>query len=181
MFKTISWPEFISAASWLVGAYYAVSIPWLFHREIIQFLKGRNKASDESDHELISNPENLMGDAKPSEIPKKQTADAEDITISASVSKQSFEEEHEDEILSNRVIADLLGEITILAKVHADSKSLIDEIRSALIDLLSNYSQTNLSERNLIGKHIAAQYASQCSIDLSTQEIKSCWPSSEEN
>jgi hypothetical protein len=181
MFKSISWQEFIHASLWVIGIYYLLAIPVLYWRDIVQILKGRMETRAEEEPDAINGQENLMGDIKPSAKPNRQTTTAEDIVFSSSATNKSFEQEQADDIVSNRIIAELLDEIKILAQVHASSKATKEEVLSVLTDLLSNYSQASSSERDLINNHIRDQYLGQCSIELFKQEVESCWSSSEGN
>jgi hypothetical protein len=181
MFKSISWQEFIHAALWVIGIYYLLAIPVLYWRDIVQILKGRMEPRAEEEREVINGQENLMGNIQPSAKPNRETTSAEEIVFSPSVTNKSFDQEQADDIVSNRIIAELLDEVKILAQVHASSKATKEEVLSVITDLLSNYSQISSFEKDLINNHIQDQYSGQCSIELFKQEVESCWSSPEEN
>jgi hypothetical protein len=177
MFSSISWSEFINAALWLVGVYYTVSIPFLYRKEIFQRLTSHNSSNPESIDEPVHGFDSLMGRVSPGQVPNKRTVTADEILIESQASNDSFETEQFDDISSDKIIAELLTEIKVLAKVNKESDPKLDEILSTLSDLLFNYSHVSQSTRTTINQFISEQYKTQCGISLAEDDLKTIWPS----
>lgn len=90
MLESISWQEFISTITLLIGGYYAVTVLLLYSTEITNFFKqkkltpsGTKTRSGQNDS---SQSDNLMGRVRHENhvaqtVPREETANAEDIDV----------------------------------------------------------------------------------------------------
>lgn len=176
MFGSFSWSDFLSAALWIVGGYYAVAIPALYYRVLVEKLRGNTPKTPDEQLTQKKSYGGLMGCVKSDLQPSRQTVEALDVEISTPPSKESFDSQQFDDLLSAPNTAALLGEIKVVAKVNQENNNSKEEILSVLQTLLSSHAHLNDTQRQLVSEFISQQYQTQCSMQFAGHELESLWP-----
>jgi hypothetical protein len=174
MFKAISWSEFLTAITLLLGVYYAAIAILYYRNEITDFLKGRSKPKQIKSTDDESS-EDVMGSARfiDQHVPREERIATEDIeTISRN--DHDFDAPETDALLVGTV-ADLLQEIKSQTDtIHGWKK---DELKPFYQEILSKYPQligTQYQEAiNLFIQNTCEEY---CQVMFELHELQQLWP-----
>lgn len=173
MFNSISWQEFLTAALWAHLGYYLIVIVVFYHKDVQAKVRRSNVVPGSSDAEKISSS-HLMGNIRPDPQPVKRTVKSDDVQVSVAPSKDDYDAEQLENLASNKVLADLLNEIRLVARVAAEDKS--SDGLSMIKELLSNYAAVPVHERQTINEFIVKEFQTQCSVELDVTQVSAAWP-----
>jgi hypothetical protein len=189
MFNSISWQEFLSAISVIVGGYYVITALLLYSEEIKSIFSQRQRKAIETDASDDQNDSNesidLMGTIKYEtsvNVPHEKSVESEEINI------QPLKEVEEPidqitaispDVLITKSVAALLREIkTIATELSQGSR---EEITSIYRSLLQNYPHligTNYQEE--ISLFIKDSLSTNATHSFTLDEIKSWWKETNE-
>lgn len=189
MFESISWQQFISTTTLLIGGYYAITVLLLYSSEISNIFKQRKAnltSAKVREHQSDSNESiELMGSvrfaASQSEnVPREDKVETESLSVVATREPEEpmavAPSETEEVLLKS--ISILLEEINTLKEVVAMGSK--EECAELFRTLLSNYSDLSQSAHEpeiTAFIHNACIAQGQFQIELS--EVKSWWPNLE--
>lgn len=147
MLESISWQEFISTITLLIGGYYVITVLLLYSSEITNFFKqkkltqsGTETRSGQNDPNQL---DNLMGSVRyenhlAQTVPREETANAEDIDVV--LSQEDEEAISTVDLLQEQVENDLATiQLEINSLTEAISERSKEESIALFKTLLSNY------------------------------------------
>ena len=184
MFNSISWQEFLSAISLIVGGYYAITTLLLYSEEIKSIFKQKQRKSIEADTSDDQNDLNesidLMGSVKYEtavNVPHEKVVESEEINA------QPLKEEEDaiDEVIVNtpdvliaKSVAELLREVkTIITELSQGSREEIASIYHSLLQRYPQLTGTNYQEE--ISLFINDSLSTNTPHSFTLDEIKSWW------
>lgn len=184
MFESISWQEYLSAISLLIGTYYVISTLLLFSSEITTIFKQGKlgfSVNRSNSHQIDSNESsNLMGKVRyESEEQHRQREEKIEVEQLTFVSNREEEEAIEvlDAVEDNRKrdLYSIKEEIQALSQVVSEVDK--EECVSLFQSLLSRYPQFYGSDiQQEINKIIYNSFLKNERFQIDTTEIKSWWP-----
>lgn len=183
MFNSISWQEYISTITLVVGGYYTIAALLLYSNEIKNIFNQKarkNINEDVSENQRDSRESNsLMGGIKyemltPENVSREQISTTEEMFFAPLAEA----DEPIDGTLNNainRFVSTLLTEIESLLEVIAkDNKK---ETATYFQALLHNYPQLVATDfQDEISQHIYDALKSGCEFQIELNEVKSWWP-----
>jgi hypothetical protein len=146
MFQSISWQEFFTTLTIILGGYYAISVLLLFSSEITHFFKSKPQSVSESDkqHPESTTESPLMGGVRferssQQELPREETSTSEELQVASQEDEEPITSvDLMEESLQND-FASITIEVSSLAEIA--SQSTKEESAALFKTLLSNYPQ----------------------------------------
>ncbi|MBX2956162.1 MAG: hypothetical protein KF846_08395 [Cyclobacteriaceae bacterium] len=187
MLESISWPEFISTITLLIGGYYVVTVLLLYSKEITNIFKQKKlnlTNTNVRENQTESNESiKLMGSVRyassqSENVPREETIETESLSV---VAAQEPEEpitevatSEPDEVLIKSVLT-LLEEINTLTEVVAVGSK--EECAELFRTLLSNYADlSRTADEQEITEFIYNSCKEHCDFQIELNEVRSWWP-----
>lgn len=184
MFQSISWQEFFTTISLIVGAYYTISVLLLYSGELTSIFNQRKsnatKDSIEGDQSESKETKDLMGKVKyitRVNVPHEKSVDAEEISVSESDAPEetiNISISDSPETLLIKAADELRQQIkALLIDFPPDSK---EEVLLAIRPLLSKFPQlAGTPHQNSVSSFIHDTLCASTSIEFHPNDIKSWW------
>jgi hypothetical protein len=198
MLQSISWQEFFTAVSLILGTYYAISTLLLYSGEITSIFKQRKPTtigeSSSTNQNESKDSNDLMGKVKymtTVNVPHEKSVDAEDVTVSNSdeVNLKPLDDIDESITISvpdspeatlAKAVSELLKQAkSLLAEFPPHDK---DEALLAFNPLFSKFPQligTTFQEE--VSELIHGTLSQNANIQIDLKDIKSWWTDEESN
>ncbi|MBS1554152.1 MAG: hypothetical protein JSU09_04435 [Bacteroidetes bacterium] len=177
MFNAISWEQFLTTASLLVGSYYLITTIIFYHNEILAWVNNRGKTKTTAPESKPSLP-NLMGKVQPEPIRpiRKQTVEADEMNFGPATQDEEVSQPPADTKLITGSVADLLQEIKTLAEMIAENNSPQEESIALFKSLLEHYPNVRDSPfREAVTIVIHTTCKDDCHFDIELNEVKQWW------
>ena len=146
MFESISWQEFFTTLTIILGGYYAISVLLLFGSEITHFFKSKPQSVSESEKQYPESTTEspLMGGVRferssHEELPREEVSTAEELQVASQEDEEPITSVDLKEESLQSDFASITIEITSLAEIAAQSTK--EETATLFKTLLSNYPQ----------------------------------------
>ncbi len=184
MFNSISWQEFLSAISVIVGGYYAITALLLYSEEIKSIFSQRQRKvieTDASDDQNDSNESiDLIGTIKyetSGNVPHEKVVESDEInTQPLKEIEESIDQvtATSSDILVTKSVAALLREIkTIVTELSQGNREEIASIYHALLQNYRHLLGTNYQEE--LSLFIQDSLSANTAHSFTLYEIKSWW------
>jgi hypothetical protein len=177
MFESISWQEFFNAGLYCVGGYYGVAVPLLYHKEIV--LGIRRGGSQEASSTATTPTGSMMGTVRPDRPTNKQTITSDHVILAGVPSKEVFEAEQRETLLSDTAIEDVIAEIDGLIKITVDYNFDKTKVREFIGNVFLKFSMLSGSQRESVNSYIIREFESKCKIRFDLDTLQELWKSAE--
>jgi hypothetical protein len=147
MLESISWQEFISTITLLIGGYYIITVLLLYSSEITSFFKQKKLTLSRTETKSVQNDsnesDNLMGSVRYANrvaqtVPREETANAEDLDVV--LSQEDEEAIAVVDVAEEQLKSDLANiQLEIHSLIEVISERSKEESISLFKTLLSNY------------------------------------------
>ncbi len=175
MFNSISWEQFLTAATLIIGGYYLITAFAFYHREIFGWLRNNKPKNSTPERGPASN---LMGKVHqdPIRTIRKQTVEADQIQFGSTTPDEESVQSTTDTKMVTGSVADLLQEIKLLGEMIVENKSHLEEGISLFKSLLEHYPNVRDSpfrEAVIIIIHTTCKET--CHYNLELNDVKTWW------
>lgn len=177
MFESISWQEFFNAGLYCVGGYYAVAVPLLYHEEIV--LAIRRRGSSEAFIPDALSPGSMMGTVRPDRPSSKQTVASDRVFVAAAPSKEAFEKEQRETLLSDGAIQEVISEIDGLIAITVDYRFDKSKVLEFIGNVFLKFSLLPGSQRESVNDYIIREFDQKCQIRFDQETLQQLWKSAE--
>lgn len=185
MFESISWQEYLSAISLLVGGYYLITTLLLFSSEITNIFKQKQfgiSAGETIQYQSESNDtDDLMGKVRyetleQQNVPRQERVEVEQLAFRANeVAEEPIKVFDELEDSRKKSIQNITEEVDALTQIVSGNNK--EEVVSLFQSLLSRYAQfIGTPYQKEINQIIYNSFKVQSEFQIELSEINSWWP-----
>jgi len=193
MFNTISWTDFLFTIATLCGGYYLICGTFLYHREIVEWLKGANPIQQRTADvpgPVEDNADDLLGKIRKTSATHddEYLDEADEIQFGKSKAQSEDAEDSSPDVpdpdgeLIIGKVSDLLEEAKTLISLFADEKASREDIGAMFRALLEKYTALTFSRyAEAINIFLYDLCRDACAFELHLGDVKSWWPSNSHN